>query len=166
MATEPTASQRIQAYTESSRNAFVTEAPELDEMGEPEASMAERAAALEKALSEIQGPPPSGAPVSTVPVVNASEERTPGISKPGAYVPQAAAEPKPELVPVPASVFDDDFFRKPNEELRSAATSGTGEESNQTVWPDAKVPTFAGYAAEAPAEVDELDIPAFLRRNH
>ena len=36
----------------------------------------------------------------------------------GAYVPAASAEPKPELVPVPASVFDDDFFRQSNEEQR------------------------------------------------
>ncbi len=74
----------------------------------------------------------------------------------GAYIPAATAEPKPELVPVPASVFDDDFFRKPNEELRDASQH----------WPEAKVPTFAGYAADSePGGDDELDIPAFLRKN-
>ena len=73
------------------------------------------------------------------------------------YVPSIAAEPKPELIPVPASVFDDDFFRKPNEELRDAA---------ETHWPEAKVPSFAGYAADdVPHNDDELDIPAFLRKN-
>jgi cell division protein FtsZ len=134
----------------------------MDELSEPEASMAERAAALEKAMAEIHGAPTVGGPTVSAP----ADDRPSGVSRAGAYVPQAAAEPKPELVPVPASVFDDDFFRKPNEELRSATTPGTVEESNNTVWPEAKVPTFAGYAAEAPAEVDELDIPAFLRRNH
>ena len=72
------------------------------------------------------------------------------------YVPSVSAEPKPELIPVPASVFDDDFFRKPNEELRDAA---------ETHWPEAKVPSFAGYAADAEPNDDELDIPAFLRKN-
>jgi len=72
-------------------------------------------------------------------------------------VPSVAAEPKPELIPVPASVFDDDFFRKPNEELRDAT---------ETHWPEAKVPSFAGYAADdVPHNDDELDIPAFLRKN-
>jgi len=79
---------------------------------------------------------------------------------PGAYVPEAPTEPRPELIPVPASVFDDDFFRKPNEELRAANAA------KDAAWPEARVPTFAGYATDAPAETDELDIPAFLRRNH
>ncbi|MFC6646949.1 cell division protein FtsZ [Granulicella cerasi] len=81
----------------------------------------------------------------------------------GAYIPEAAAEPLPELVPVPASVFDDDFFRKPNEDLRT-------QPQNEAAWPEAKVPTFSGYAAPEPAtggpSDDELDIPAFLRKNH
>ena len=83
---------------------------------------------------------------------------------PGSYVPTAAAEPKPELVAVPASVFDDDFFRKPNNELRGEASN---VEAGASAWPEAKIPTFAGYAADAPVstESDELDIPAFLRRN-
>ncbi|MES2391254.1 MAG: cell division protein FtsZ [Acidobacteriota bacterium] len=84
-------------------------------------------------------------------------------STPGGYVPAAPSEPKPELVAVPASVFDDDFFRKPNNELRGEASNGEGSQ-----WPEAKIPSFAGYAPEptaAPTESDELDIPAFLRRN-
>ncbi len=101
----------------------------------------------------------------------------------GAYVPSASAEPKPELVPVPASVFDDDFFRKSNDELRpgqeqrswetSRETRDSGEtETNpaqpeKTHWPEAKVPSFAGYAGggSSSSEEDELDIPAFLRRS-
>jgi cell division protein FtsZ len=106
----------------------------------------------------------------------------------GAYVPSASAEPKPELVPVPASVFDDDFFRKSNEELRpgpeprSWETPRETRESRETAssedlegeglpqkthWPAAKVPSFAGYAGggSSSSEEDELDIPAFLRRS-
>jgi cell division protein FtsZ len=67
----------------------------------------------------------------------------------------------PELVPVSASVFDDDFFRRPKPEPEAKTHH---EEAH---WPEAKVPTFGGYAAADPAaETDELDIPAFLRRNH
>jgi hypothetical protein len=72
----------------------------------------------------------------------------------------ATAEPGPELVPVRASVFDDDFFRKPKDE----GVAKPGEEAGSKPWPDARVPSFAGYAGEAPADNDELDIPAFLRR--
>jgi hypothetical protein len=100
----------------------------------------------------------------------------------GAYVPAASTEPKPELVAVPASVFDDDFFRKPNEELRSGAPESRGwakehspelesvtaaPQKSETHWPAAKVPSFAGYAGggSSSSEEDELDIPAFLRRS-
>src|SRR6202008_3637552 len=84
----------------------------------------------------------------------------------GAYVPAASAEPKPELVPVPASVFDDDFFRKSNDELRPTPEPRSWEASRETResretessrevdsiaaqpqkthWPEAKVPSFAG----------------------
>jgi cell division protein FtsZ len=129
----------------------------------------------------------------------------------GAYVPAASAEPMPELVPVPASVFDDDFFRKSNEELRPAPEPRSWEsireplrepirdtvretaretirepetprplepvaaqhkkaekvEKAETHWPEARVPSFAGYAggSSSSSEEDELDIPAFLRRS-
>jgi cell division protein FtsZ len=101
-----------------------------------------------------------------------------------------------ELVPVPASVFDDDFFRAPGvhgvrgeraaevdrveagpverardthfsapmrvqqEDVRSV----TGEAGDSSV----RVPAFgsAVVAAADPAEPDELDIPAFLRRGN
>jgi cell division protein FtsZ len=87
-------------------------------------------------------------PVAAVPVAPSTE-------------PQAVAERGPELVPVKASVFDDDFFRRPMPEPSAA----------EQHWPEARVPSFSGYAPEAPtaaaaAETDELDIPAFLRRGH
>jgi cell division protein FtsZ len=69
-------------------------------------------------------------------------------------------ESVPELVPVKASVFDDDFFRKPTEDEGKRA-----EDAGSKAWPDARVPSFAGYAGgESTSENDELDIPAFLRR--
>ena len=168
VASELTASQRIQAYTalpEPSRSEiadFELEDESEAETPTPDASMSERAAALERALSEVN----AGA-ASEAEVVEGRLHSTPAApSTPGAYVPAAVVEPKPELVPVPASVFDDDFFRKPNEELRSAATGVEPAEANPAAWPEARVPSFAGYAPEAPKEIDELDIPAFLRRNH
>jgi cell division protein FtsZ len=99
-----------------------------------------------------------------------------------------------ELVPVPASVFDDDFFRAPAARGERAAEvsraegghvdrareathfsapvrvqqedvrGGTDEVGDSLV----RVPAF-GIAAVAPAdhaEPDELDIPAFLRRGN
>jgi len=60
-----------------------------------------------------------------------------------------------------SSVFDDEFFRKPKEVVAEAKTA---EDPTQKAWPDARVPSFAGYAGEPAAENDELDIPAFLRR--
>jgi cell division protein FtsZ len=82
---------------------------------------------------------------------------------------------QPELRAVPASVFDDDFFRRPvdkgMQENRPdlSSTHGVQHESDwRTRTPEARVPTFSGYAApvEPEATTDELDIPAFLRRNH
>jgi cell division protein FtsZ len=66
----------------------------------------------------------------------------------------------PELLPVRASVFDDDFFRRPkvDESAKGAEEAGSKQRT------DVRVPSFAGYAAEGNAENDELDIPAFLRR--
>jgi hypothetical protein len=50
------------------------------------------------------------------------------------------------------SVFDDAFFSQPKPEPEAH-------------WPEAKIPSFAGYAPESESnDTDELDIPAFLRR--
>jgi cell division protein FtsZ len=120
---------------------------------------------------------PADEPLRVTPPAETPMERTRG-----AYVPTVQPEPKPELVPVPASVFDDDFFRKPNEELRTGKESRSWEpettrdlepieaveekEKEPTHWPEAKVPSFAGYAGGgSSSESDELDIPAFLRRS-
>ncbi len=135
------------------------------------------------------------APATPVP---AAPLATPG---PAAPIPGAAASTPPpvtqaptvttehspsrrELIPVPASVFDDDFFRRPiaTEESgntrahwgESAASSGakrTELESRPVGhYPEPRVPSFAGYAGSnadgGDPDIDELDKPAFLRRNH
>jgi cell division protein FtsZ len=76
-----------------------------------------------------------------------------------AYGTPVAKESAAELVPVRASVFDDDFFRRSKDEL-----AGRPGEDLSKPWSDARVPSFAGYAGESTADNDELDIPAFLRR--
>ncbi len=100
---------------------------------------------------------------------------------PGTYYPTASKETNTELVPVPASVFDDDFFRKGNDELRAHSErtwaqeeAKSADKTPEPVLPaphraEMRVPTFAGNAGSTPpppVESDELDIPAFLRRNH
>jgi cell division protein FtsZ len=77
-------------------------------------------------------------------------------------------ESEPELVPVAASVFDDDFFRaaaagraRTAPEPEKAMSAGDAEAGRD-------VRLFAGASASQVehAETDELDIPAFLRRSH
>ena len=56
-----------------------------------------------------------------------------------------------ELVPVAASVFDDDFFRRYPAPAGEQATAGVA---------------MASPSQTEGSETDELDIPAFLRRSH
>jgi cell division protein FtsZ len=82
------------------------------------------------------------------------------------------AEREPELVPVAASIFDDDFFRS-----ASARNRVTGESeiigsavAEQIASAPASIDEkrlFAGASSSAAehSETDELDIPAFLRRS-
>ncbi|HEV2645903.1 MAG TPA: cell division protein FtsZ [Acidobacteriaceae bacterium] len=82
-------------------------------------------------------------------------------------------ESEPQLVPVAASVFDDAFFRKDvgcgGASHWGGATDAVSVGSADPVMePAREVRLFAGAAAVAhaePAESDELDIPAFLRRS-
>ncbi|HEU4636026.1 MAG TPA: cell division protein FtsZ [Edaphobacter sp.] len=97
----------------------------------------------------------------------------------------AAAATNPELVPVPASVFDDDFFRTAPQRpvaspvMEESARVETGIHSSVYAGqetPAAPVPGPEGsvrspFAAATviqpdPSEPDELDIPAFLRRGN
>ena len=103
---------------------------------------------------------------------------------------------EPELVPVPRSVFDDEFFRASARELLAAKPpiasegrmpSARGFDSPDTprpvrlqitetpvergvepvvAEPMVRVPIFTGAVPREPAATDELDIPAFLRRGH
>ena len=66
---------------------------------------------------------------------------------------------EPELVPVAASAFDDDFFR----------TSARGRATDDAISGPSPGPApreQQGVAQAEHAEADELDIPAFLRRSH
>ncbi|HEY2039478.1 MAG TPA: cell division protein FtsZ [Edaphobacter sp.] len=95
--------------------------------------------------------------------------------------------PNPALIPVPASVFDDDFFRtspsssrtpvkhQPDELLRveTGVEGGSYLSAPENVQstgpvsePGVRV-SFAGAGTQADSpESDDLDIPAFLRRSH
>ena len=64
---------------------------------------------------------------------------------------------EPELVPVAASVFDDDFFRRSYSQPPGSRSAGEVE--------TAGVAMASELHTEHP-ETDELDIPAFLRRSH
>jgi cell division protein FtsZ len=104
-------------------------------------------------------------------------------SSPIAEVREKIASTPPELIPVKASVFDDDFFRASSlREARiaeepthfSAASRVQKEEIcsiMEEVFPvetPVRVPHFGGAvtAAVDTAVPDELDIPAFLRRGN
>jgi len=97
--------------------------------------------------------------------------------------PKFEPQGEPELVPVSASVFDDDFFRKPGIGGRtqgegdtsamaapaSAISSGNGHRGTlEAAGVGQEVRMFAGASATHAGhpEADELDIPAFLRRSH
>ena len=102
---------------------------------------------------------------------------------------EPAPTPEPELVPVPRSVFDDDFFRTGRvtastpppvvADTRMPSARGfdspdmvrpmriQSEPENAPFMPTEPVVRVSAYtqAVETP-ETDELDIPAFLRRGH
>jgi cell division protein FtsZ len=106
----------------------------------------------------VSQPEPVRAPVVVEHIPVMTQDNTIDLSQSSAETREAAVKPSPELLPVRASVFDDDFFRRPKVE------DGTKSPEESKQWPDARVPSFAGYAAEGAADNDELDIPAFLRR--
>jgi cell division protein FtsZ len=108
-----------------------------------------------------------------------------GQSAAPAQVPSAVPPTAPELVPVPRSVFDDDFFRTGREPAtpppppmpppEGRMPSARGFDSPDAVRPARLQPEpeaqpavrLSQFApAVEPSETDELDIPAFLRRGH
>jgi cell division protein FtsZ len=106
------------------------------------------------------------------------------------YVIEPAPRREPELKPVPASVFDDDFFRPRSDHSPQPAARDTPARAKEDYdipkslriqyaeareaspaaslpEPGPRVPSFAGATpASGPQESDELDIPAFLRRGN
>jgi cell division protein FtsZ len=119
----------------------------------------------------VPAKPVSAAPVSAAPVSAAIDRH------------ETSESAEPELRPVPASVFDDDFFRTvpqraaplhlPEERerveagVRDTAYFEAAEDvqlTDSVVDPMVRA-AFGGPVADS-AEPDELDIPAFLRRGH
>jgi len=99
---------------------------------------------------EIDDPADDVAPALSIEEIEATQGQS--------FIAQEDAVREPELVPVAASVFDDDFFR-------ASARAGAREDSG--------VPHSGGIAREqrgvaevTTSDADELDIPAFLRRSH
>jgi cell division protein FtsZ len=97
--------------------------------------------------------------------------------------PEFEPHTEPELVPVAASVFDDDFFRAPyagrraqgGDEVTTVAVPSAGISGEsmpmgalEPVGAAQEVRLFAGVSTSHAehSETDELDIPAFLRRSH
>jgi cell division protein FtsZ len=107
---------------------------------------------------------------------------------------EVEASPSHELMPVPASVFDDDFFRSSAHgveigELGDADSAGDAlperfrepthfsahgrvqQEDGRSVAAEVansstRVQSYGGAVAAPDHEPDELDIPAFLRRGN
>ncbi|HEX3572562.1 MAG TPA: cell division protein FtsZ [Acidobacteriaceae bacterium] len=77
----------------------------------------------------------------------------------------SVAHGEPELLPVPASVFDDAFFRAQPEHLTSAVREPEMSMATDTRIYAGTVGTVTAAHTEV-ADSDELDIPAFLRRGH
>jgi cell division protein FtsZ len=84
--------------------------------------------------------------------------------------PEVEGRTEPELIPVSASVFDDDFFRTGKGRGGDAGSRArvAVEAAPVATTPAGEVRLFAGVSAShaEQAETDELDIPAFLRRSH
>jgi cell division protein FtsZ len=142
--------------------------------------------AASKFASETEVESHTAAPVDSVASVGQKE------AEPDARLGDAAA---PELIPVPASVFDDDFFRASSREARARggdAQDGSASErfretshvisparvqqeptrsvseDGTVAEPSIRMSPFGGGVSAAPetGEPDELDIPAFLRRGN
>ena len=79
------------------------------------------------------------------------------VSSRGSSVDSSVREP--ELVPVSASVFDDDFFR-------TSGRARTAEDGAAVPSPATVAREQRGVAQVEHSQADELDIPAFLRRSH
>ncbi len=142
----------VSSYYETARRQAWHELPRVEPMPYPAEDFGRSGASHIEAVEEPKAA--ASSETATVPVPVVVE-----------HIPQAAehgpAESAAEQVPGKASVFDDEFFRKPKEQVAEVKVA---EDAASKPWPDARIPSFAGYAGEPAAENDELDIPAFLRR--
>ena len=140
--------------------AIPVQTPNLEPSQEP-VVMPAQLLAVEPA-APTSAPATEAAPALSVPS-SASVADAPALAF-AVETPAVTAAATEELVPVPASVFDDDFFRRHRRSETSAEEHArlAGDPLLRT---DVRVPTFAGLApAEPHNDHDELDIPAFLRR--
>ena len=147
----------------------------------PVVRVAERRPEPSQAASEVDSPAPTATPGSTDSAVLDNGRMT----RPAeAAVPAASERDKPtELKPVPASVFDDEFFRsnqRPAREETAPVHAGVevprwqaGEPSYAAPVqrPEPEVHRASPELSHAPGipgdqAPDELDIPAFLRRGN
>ena len=161
---------------------FASAAPAVQ--AAPMARFASEVAAEERSASAAATTPVAAVPVVTTYAAEVVERL------------DAPVHEQPELIPVKASVFDDEFFREPKgqyqpavaapepvhepviarvvepvhvaERVPVAETEVATVEETPMLWPKARVPSFAGYAGgeSGHSESDELDIPAFLRKKH
>jgi cell division protein FtsZ len=144
----------VSSYYETARRQAWHELPRVEPTPHPAEDFQRPGPSLTEAVEEPK-------------VVASSETATAPVPVVVEHIPQATehapaeVESAAEQVPGNSSVFDDEFFRKPKED---AAEVKAAEDAAPKAWPDARVPSFAGYAGEPAAENDELDIPAFLRR--
>ena len=162
---------------------FASEIRPVVSVSAPQAVNVPVVTAQVRGSQEIGGVETAEAAAEPEAVTAQGEKAAPEMPKPEMVAVAAAAPPvvRPELVPVPASVFDDEFFRKPNEELRASAAPSSSwaaalrnepapvavqTREDESRWTESKVPAFAGHGGDGGHDADELDIPAFLRRSH
>jgi len=144
------------------------------------APSAVRFASEERAESrQVFAAPEERAPFAMDEVEQREEAVAPEMT-PVQHASETPEEVEQELVPVPASIFDDDFFQRsaratvdrdapkrsqnPPRVFTSDQNPAT-EVRGGMAEPGARVPGFASVSSEGPAhDHDELDIPAFLRR--
>jgi cell division protein FtsZ len=164
----------IRGRSARSEDAMPRFASEEREMRQIEAARPAPAAKTE-AVAEVATPVHLGSPQAMGAAADWNEEAEMKAESEFDSSPSEAAERRfePELVPVAASIFDDDFFSDAHartageSELFGSTASEAAGALASTEETGREVRLFAG-ASGSPAEQpesDELDIPAFLRRS-
>ena len=150
-----------------------------------------RAVQAEPATAEVPVAAPEASVVTEPETASAPAPRLETPAEPHRFAMHAEEPPPPpELVPVPRSVFDDEFFRTSARESEAEPEAARTPSSRGFESPDAprpvrlqyqgegarpgygvaepvvREPAFSGVPSPEPPGSDELDIPAFLRRGH